>query len=305
MTSSHFADSFKGSIVAIVTPMKPDGEIDYPALEALVDWHIESGTDGIVAVGTTGESPVLSVKEHLAVVKAIIDSVAGRIPVIAGNGSNSTAEAVHLTREAAKLGADACLCVTPYYNRPSQQGMYEHFRHIADAEKSMPQILYNVPSRTAVDLLPETVKRLSEIDNIIAIKEATGSLQRLGELVALLDDQFILLSGDDASCREFMLQGGRGVISVTANVAPEKMAQMCQFALSGRADEAMNTDNKLMALHQHLFLQANPVPVKWALHEMQRIDSGIRLPLLMLESQYHQQVRQALEIAEISINRTQ
>lgn len=299
MKSSNLADTFNGSIVAIVTPMQPDGEIDFPSLRALVDWHIKSGTHGIVAVGTTGESPVLSVDEHLAVVKAIIDHVEGRIPVIAGNGSNSTAEAIHLTKEAAKLGADACLCVTPYYNKPSQEGLFQHFRHIADADKSMPQFLYNVPSRTSVDLLPETVRRLSQIDNIIGIKEATGSLQRLGELVALLDDKFILLSGDDASCREFMLQGGQGVISVTANVAPLQMSTMCQYALSGHSEEAEISDQQLVALHRDLFLQSNPVPVKWALHEMQRIGSGIRLPLLTLDGQYHQQVRQAMTTAGI------
>ncbi len=296
-----FIEIYNGSTVAIVTPMGLDGEIDIPALRSLVDWHIESGTRAIVAVGTTGESPVLSVEEHLAVIEATIDQVAGRIPVIAGNGSNSTIEAIHLTRAAAALGADACLCVTPYYNKPSQEGMYQHFKQIAAAEKTMPQILYNVPSRTAVDLMPETVNRLSHIDNIIGIKEASGSLLRLRELVALLDDQFMLLSGDDASSQEFMLRGGHGVISVTANIAPEQMSRMCEFALSGDQQKAQQSDEKLTALHRDLFLEANPVPVKWALQQMQRIDGGIRLPLLALDSQYHQQVRKAMEIAGIQV----
>ncbi len=299
MKSSNNSASFSGSIVAIVTPMKRHGEIDYMALKELVEWHISAGTKAIVAVGTTGESPVLNVKEHLSVVEAVIEQVDGRLAVIAGNGSNATNEAIHLTREVAKMAVDACLCVTPYYNKPTQEGLFQHFKAIAEAENNMPQILYNVPGRTGVDLLPQTVERLSHIENIVALKEATGSLTRLRELLALLDDKFILLSGDDASCREFMLQGGDGVISVTANVAPEKMSRMCGFALSGNESAAAKIDSQLLALHRELFIEANPIPVKWALAKMKRIGSGIRLPLTELDNQYHSLILQALAKADI------
>jgi len=289
---------FHGSMVALVTPMHSGGELDYEGLAKLVEFHIENQTDAIVAVGTTGESATVDQKEHCDLVRATVDYVRGRIPVIAGTGANSTNEAIHLTRCAMEAGADACLLVTPYYNKPSQNGLYYHYKAIAEAVP-VPQILYNVPGRTACDMLPETIERLSHIPNIVGLKEATGDLGRLETILGLCGDRLELYSGDDATGREFMLRGGKGVISVTNNVAPKAMHDMCVAALSGDAVTAESIDNKLSLLHQNLFLEANPIPVKWALYEMGLIDKGIRLPLTVLDEQYHEPVRQALKQAQV------
>jgi len=289
---------FHGSMVALVTPMHSGGELDYENLAKLVEFHIENQTDAIVAVGTTGESATVDQKEHCDLVRATVDMVAGRIPVIAGTGANSTDEAIHLTRCAMEAGADACLLVTPYYNKPSQNGLYLHYKAIAEAVP-IPQILYNVPGRTACDMLPETVERLSHIPNIVGLKEATGDLDRLDTILNLCGDKLELYSGDDATGREFMLRGGNGVISVTTNIAPKAMHDMCVAALSGDAAMAEAIDNKLSLLHQNLFLEANPIPVKWALYEMGLIDKGIRLPLTVLGEEHHEAVRQALQQAQV------
>mgnify|MGYP001092975751 FL=1 len=283
----------RGSIVALVTPMTANGDIDWPALDKIVDFHLEKGTDGIVAVGTTGESPTLDYDEHLDVIRAIINRVGGRIPVIAGTGANSTQEAIDLTERAAKAGADACLLVTPYYNKPTQEGLYQHFKAIAEAV-DIPQILYNVPGRTACDMLPDTVLRLSQISNIVGIKEATGDLDRARELINKVPTDFAVYSGDDATAIELILMGGQGNISVTANVAPAEMAQLCRLGLQGDTEEARALQAKLMPLHKNLFVEANPIPVKWAMAEMKLIDFGIRLPLTVLSEQYHELVRNSL-----------
>ncbi len=283
----------RGSLVALVTPMHADGSLDWMALDALLDWHIESGTDGIVAVGTTGESATLAVDEHCEVIARVIKRVAGRIPVIAGTGGNATAEAVELTREAQALGADACLLVTPYYNKPTQEGLYQHYRHIAEAV-SIPQILYNVPGRTGVDMLPATVARLADIDNITGIKEATGDLDRAREVIDICQGRMAVYSGDDATSTELMLMGGDGTISVTANVAPAQLAEVARLALAGEAEAAYALDSKLAALNEALFLESNPIPVKWALADAGRIEHGLRLPLTPLAEQYHEAVRAAL-----------
>ncbi|MEE4190959.1 MAG: 4-hydroxy-tetrahydrodipicolinate synthase [Halieaceae bacterium] len=283
----------RGSLVALVTPMHADGSLDWTALDALLDWHMESGTDGIVAVGTTGESATLAVDEHCEVIDRVIKRVAGRIPVIAGTGGNATAEAVQLTREAQALGADACLLVTPYYNKPTQEGLYQHYRHIAEAV-SIPQILYNVPGRTGVDMLPATVARLADIDNITGIKEATGDLDRAREVIEICQDRMAVYSGDDATATELMLMGGDGTISVTANVAPAQLAEVSRLALAGEAEAAYALDSKLAALNEALFLESNPIPVKWALADAGRIEHGLRLPLTPLAEQYHAAVRAAL-----------
>ncbi|MDY6891794.1 MAG: 4-hydroxy-tetrahydrodipicolinate synthase [Pseudomonadota bacterium] len=288
----------RGSIVALVTPMTANGDIDWPALERIVDFHLSKGTDAIAAVGTTGESPTVDYDEHLDVIRAVIDRVRGRIPVIAGTGANCTREAVELTERAARAGADACLLVTPYYNKPTQEGLYQHFKTIAEAV-DIPQILYNVPGRTACDLLPDTVLRLSQIDNIVGIKEATGDLERARELIRQVPVDFAVYSGDDATAIELILLGGHGNVSVTANVAPAEMVQLCHFGLSGDAEAARELQAKLMPLHKNLFVEANPIPVKWALAEMGLIDSGIRLPLTPLSGQYHELVRDALRAAGI------
>ncbi len=283
----------RGSLVALVTPMHADGSLDWAALDALLDWHIESGTDGIVAVGTTGESATLAVDEHCAVIARVIKRVAGRIPVIAGTGGNATAEAVELTREAQSLGADACLLVTPYYNKPPQEGLYQHYRHIAEAV-SIPQILYNVPGRTGVDMLPATVARLADIDTITGIKEATGDLDRAREIIDICQGRMAVYSGDDATATELMLMGGDGTISVTANVAPAQIAETARLALAGEAQAAYALDSKLAALNDALFLESNPIPVKWALADQGRIEHGLRLPLTPLAEQHHNAVRTAL-----------
>ncbi len=284
---------FQGSMVALVTPMADDGQVDYTALEKLVQWHVTEGTDAIVAVGTTGESATLETAEHMRVLDCCLRAAGGRIPVIAGTGSNSTAHAVALTRLAQVRGAAAALAVVPYYNKPTQEGLYRHYCAIAEAV-SLPVILYNVPSRTVADLLPETVERLAPIPNIIGIKEASGILERLDELRRRCGEDFLLLSGDDATAMEFMLQGGKGVISVTANVAPKLMHAMCAAARAGDRKKAEILNQRLATLHTHLFLESNPIPVKWALAQMGRIPAGIRLPLTPLAAAHHASLRAAL-----------
>ena len=282
-----------GSIVAIVTPMDSTGAIDWQALERLVDFHIDNGTNAIVAVGTTGESATLPVGEHMEVLRQVVARTDGRIPIIAGSGANSTSEALELTEMAKGANADACLIVTPYYNKPSQEGLYQHYKLIADAV-DIPQILYNVPGRTGCDMLPDTVARLASHPNIVGHKEATGDMLRAKELIERSGDQVAMYSGDDATAAEFILLGGKGNISVTANVAPRKMSDLCAAALRGDAETARRISSELEALNTDLFIEANPIPVKWALQEMGLIQPGQRLPLTALDSQYHDLVRQAL-----------
>jgi len=289
---------FHGSIVALVTPMTMDGGIDYASLQRLVEFHIESGTSAIVAVGTTGESATLDEQEHCEVMRRVVQMARGRIPVIGGTGANSTREAIALTRCAMEGGADACLLVTRYYNKPTQEGLYLHHKAVAEAVP-IPQILYNVPGRTACDMLPETVARLAQVPNIVGLKEATGDLDRLRRIRELCGDAIDLFSGDDETALDFMLGGGRGVISVTANVAPRAMSELCAAALSGDRATAAAINERLMALHRDLFVEANPIPVKWALHEMGLIPAGIRLPLTPLSPRYHDTVRQALRQAGV------
>lgn len=287
-----------GSLVAIVTPMFGNGEPDWASMHALVAHHIDQGTDGIVVVGTTGESATLTAKEHGEAIKRVVDQVNGRIPVIAGSGSNSTAETVYLSAEARALGVDACLLVTPYYNRPTQEGLYLHYKTVAESV-AIPQILYNVPGRTGVDLLPETVARLSQLDNIVGIKEATGIVERGRQIRVLCGDDFAIYSGDDATGMELMLQGANGVISVVNNVAPKIMHDLCVAAMNGDRSQAETLNARIAALSSALFLEANPIPVKWALREMGMIQEGIRLPLTPLSECYHNDVRQALQVAEL------
>jgi len=289
---------FEGSMVALVTPMREDGSVDENSLRDLVEWHVEQGTDAIVAVGTTGESATLDEREHCEVIRQIVGFTAKRLPVIAGTGANSTTEAIQLTRCAKEAGADGCLLVTPYYNKPTQEGLYQHFRTVAQAV-DIPQLLYNVPGRTACDMLPETVGRLSAIVNIVGIKEATGDLSRVATLRELCGEGFDLITGDDATSREFILLGGVGTISVTANIAPAAMQQMIAAARRGDKDEAARLDAPLAALHRDLFLESNPIPVKWALAEMGRIPSGIRLPLTWFAERYHDQLRQSMATASL------
>ena len=283
---------FQGSNVALVTPMRADGVIDEPALDRLVEYHIRNGTNGIVAVGTTGESATLDVEEHCAVIGRVVEVAAGRVRVIGGTGANATAEAVHLTSRAKELGVDGCLLVTPYYNRPTQEGLYRHFRTVSE-EVDIPQILYNVPGRTACDMLPTTVERLAVLPNIVGIKEASGDIGRIHELVARCGSDFLVLSGEDHMSLDTMLAGGHGVISVTANVAPAAMREMCDLALRGDAQGARAVDARLRDLHAALFLESNPIPVKWALHDMGLIPSGIRLPLIPLSEALRGRVREA------------
>ena len=285
-----------GSIVALVTPMRSDGALDHEALAKAVDRVIEAGSAAIVSVGTTGESATLDVDEHTDVIRRTIDVAAGRVPIIAGTGANSTTEAIHLTEAAKAAGADAALLVTPYYNKPPQEGLYRHFKAVAEAV-DIPQILYNVPGRTAVDMLPATVERLAELPAIVGIKEAKGDLDRVRELVALGLPDFALYSGDDATARDSILLGFHGDISVTANVAPEGMARMCAAALAGDAETAAAIDADLAALHRSLFVEPNPIPVKWALAELGLIDEGIRLPLVPLDPAFHAEVRAAIKAA--------
>lgn len=283
----------RGSIVALVTPMHGDGAVDWERLRKLVDWHVEQGTHAIVAVGTTGESATLGFEEHDLVVREVISAARGRVPVIAGTGANSTEEAIRLTRDARRDGADACLLVTPYYNKPTQEGLYRHHLAIAEAV-DIPQILYNVPGRTACDMLPETVERLSRIGNIVGIKEATGNLERIREIRERCGPDFMIYSGDDATAVEAMLMGADGDISVTANVAPAAMASMCEAALAGDAARARALDASINALHRDLFVESNPIPVKWALQQMGLIDSGIRLPLTPLSPAAQEVLRTTL-----------
>ena len=291
----------RGSIVAIVTPMHDDGSLDLPALNKLLEWHIESGTHGVVIVGTTGESATLSTEEHCDLVGHCVDQVKGRDPVIAGTGSNNTQEALYFTESARQNGADAALLVAPYYNRPSQEGLYQHFKVLAKGV-DIPQILYNVPGRTACDLSLETVDRLADLENVVAIKDATGDIPRGIELVRKCGDRLAVYSGEDAITLPLMIAGALGTISVTANVAPMMMSQMCSLALAGEEAAAQAIDDKLMSLHQNLFLEGNPVPVKWAMAQMGLIGSGIRLPLVELDSKFQLQVSEALTAAGIVLS---
>ena len=281
MTIKH---SYKGSNVALITPMFDDGAVDYDALNNLIDFHIDAGTSSIVSVGTTGESATVGVKDHLKIIKHTIQYAARRIPIIAGTGANSTSEAIELTQEAKNLGADACLLVTPYYNKPTQEGLFHHFKLIADSV-DIDQILYNVPGRTAVNMSVETTARLSEISNIIGIKDATGDLTIIRELVKSCPEDFLLLTGDDATALDFLLLGGHGGISVTANVTPKELQKVYMTAIAGNAEVARQANKELTNLHQNLFLESNPIPVKWALHKMGLCSKGIRLPLLELSSE--------------------
>lgn len=291
-----------GSIVAIVTPMMEGGELDLSAMTNLLEWHIGKGTDAVVAVGTTGESATLTVAEHCRVVEHVVSVVNKRIPVIAGTGANSTSEAIELTVAARNAGADACLLVTPYYNKPNQKGLYEHYRLIAETV-DIPQILYNVPGRTACDMLPETIHSLSKIDNIIGVKEATGDIQRGKDVMALCceggGEQFTVYSGDDGIAMELMLAGAKGNISVTANVVPEQMHALCEQAVNGHTEAAKAINDRVALLHKNLFLEANPIPVKWALKEMDMISSGIRLPLVELDTSYQDALREAMRQAGV------
>ncbi|MEQ1484295.1 4-hydroxy-tetrahydrodipicolinate synthase [Methyloglobulus sp.] len=290
----------QGSIVALVTPMDDSGAVDWANLQKLVEFHIAQETDAIVAVGTTGESATLDEDEHCEVIKAVVDYVKGRIPVIAGTGSNSTTEAITLTRRAKEVGADACLIVTPYYNKPTQEGLYLHYKAISEAV-DIPQILYNVPGRTACDMLPETVGRLSHLPNIVGVKEATGDLSRITTIRALAGPNFAIYSGDDATSREACLIGANGSITVTGNVAPKLVHEMLLAAIKGDAETALALDTKLFALHEHLFIQANPIPVKWAVAEMGLMAKGIRLPLTWLTEDCYGTVRQAMQQADIIV----
>lgn len=282
-----------GSIVALVTPMSSNGDIDWEALDKLVDWHIEQGTKAIVAVGTTGESATLSVPEHCQVITHCVKKVAGRVPVIAGTGANATREAIELTEAAAEAGVDACLVVAPYYNKPTQRGLYEHHRAIAEAV-AVDQILYNVPGRTAVDMSNEIALELAEIPNIVGLKDATGDVPRGIELIQRCGGKMAVYSGDDATALALMLGGAKGNISVTANVAPGLMSQMCEYALAGDADRAKAIEVQLAELNEALFLEVNPIPAKWALHALGKLDTGIRLPLLPLDERYRADVERAV-----------
>lgn len=288
----------QGSLVAIVTPMLDDGSLDIPCLRTLIDYHIDQGTDGIVIVGTTGESPTVDFEEHCLLIKTAVEQVNKRVPVIAGTGANSTKEAIVLTQEAKKLGADACLLVAPYYNKPTQEGLYQHFKAVADAV-DIPQILYNVPGRTGCDIQNDTVLRLAAHKNIVGIKDATGGLERGTDLLQRAPEGFAVYSGDDATSLPLMLMGAKGVISVTANVAPKLMHEMCAAALQGDISAARAINAKLFALHQKLFVEANPIPVKWVLQQMGLIRTGIRLPLVNLSAQYHEVLRHAAQTAQI------
>lgn len=283
----------KGSIVALVTPMHPSGEVDWDALAGLVDWHAASGTNAIVAVGTTGESATVDFDEHRRLMAFIVERAKGRLPVIGGTGANATSEAIELTRSAKEVGCDATLLVTPYYNKPTQEGLFLHHKAVSEAV-AIPQILYNVPGRTACDMQPDTVERLSKLPHVVGIKEATGNLERARDILGRVRPDFAVYSGDDATATELMLLGGHGDVSVTANVVPAELAAMCKAALSGASAEARALNQPLAELHQVLFVESNPIPVKWALHEMGRIASGIRLPLTPLSDKHRGTLRAAL-----------
>ncbi|AEJ00486.1 Dihydrodipicolinate synthase [Nitrosomonas sp. Is79A3] len=289
---------FKGSLVAIVTPMGEEGGLDLERFRSLLDFHIDQGTDGVVVVGTTGESPTVDFDEHHLLMRTAVDHVAGRIPVIAGTGANSTREAIDLSIYAKDSGVDACLSVAPYYNKPTQEGLYQHFKAIAEAVE-IPHILYNVPGRTVADIHNNTALRLAQIPNIVGIKDATGDIGRGSDLLLRAPPEFSIYSGDDVSALALLLLGSHGVISVTANVAPRMMHEMCIAAFSGNLNTARALNNKLLRLHIDLFVEANPIPVKWAVAQMGLIDSGIRLPLTPLSAQYHQLIREAMRSANI------
>lgn len=284
---------FKGSLVAIVTPMKPGGDIDYASMQSLVDWHLSNNTDGLVVLGTTGESATIESDERVQLIQQVVAKVEGKVPVIVGTGANSTQHALQLTQQAMELGADAALLVTPYYNKPTQEGLFQHFKTIAKAVP-IPQILYNVPSRTACDLLPETVLRLSKFSNIVGLKEATGEMNRVTQLLSA-NSHIDLLSGDDKTAMEFMLAGGKGVISVVANVVPKEFHALCTAAISDDRALAQSFNKKLMPLYTQLFAESNPIPTKWALSQMGMISEGIRLPLTPLAKQFHAGVRKAMQ----------
>ena len=294
--------NLKGSITALVTPMESDGEINWEGLQDLIEWHISSSTSGLVVVGTTGESATLDVSEHVQLIERTVDISNGRIKVIAGTGANSTKEAIYLTSSAKSAGADAALLVTPYYNKPTQEGLYLHYQLIAD-EVDFPQILYNVPSRTGCDLLNETVLRLVDHQNIVGLKDATGDLGRLDNFMTNLDskqkDNFALYSGDDPTATEFMINGGTGTISVTSNIVPKTISKICDYALSGEAKTARELDTTLVRLNQMLFIESNPIPVKWMLNRIGRITDGIRLPLSHLDTKFHGEAEEVL--AELNL----
>lgn len=286
---------FKGNLVALVTPMQPSGEIDYPAFKRLIEWHLAEGTDGLVVLGTTGESPTINDRERAELIDFALKTVQGRTRVVVGSGTNSTASSISYTKAAMQAGADACLLVTPYYNKPTQEGLFRHYEAVAKAV-SIPQILYNVPGRTGCDLLPETVVRIAnECSNVVAVKDATGQLERVPEYKKL-GCTIDLLTGDDATALEFILAGGQGVISVTANVAPRLMTALCKAALAGKRAEAEAINARLVKWHQDLFIESNPIPVKWALTEMKLIQAGIRLPMTPLSERYHARLREALAL---------
>ncbi len=287
-----------GSIVALVTPMNADGSVDWENLDRLVDFHVKEGTDAIVAVGTTGESATLETDEHVAVIERVVKTAAGRRPVIAGTGANNTSEAIELTQEAKRVGADACLLVTPYYNKPPQRGLIKHHEAVA-AAVDIPQWLYNVPGRTGIDMLPETIAELAKVPQITAVKEATGDMDRARQLIDLVGDQLAVYSGDDATAYELILLGGKGNVSVTANVAPAMMHELCMLALDGKADEARELNERMMHLHNAMFVEANPIPVKWAVERMGLSGSGIRLPLVTLDERLQPKVELALKDAGI------
>lgn len=290
--------AIRGSLVAIVTPMKESGELDLERFRGLIDFHVEQGTDGIVVAGTTGESPTVDFDEHHLLIRIAVEHAAGRVPVLAGTGANSTREAIDLSIYAKDAGADASLSVVPYYNKPTQEGLYQHFKAVAEAV-DIPQILYNVPGRTVADIANDTTLRLSQIPNIIGIKDATGDIGRGSDLLRRAPPDFAIYSGDDASALALMLLGGHGVISVTANVAPKLMHEMCDAAFSGDLVAARSANNKLLGLHQYLFIEANPIPVKWALSQMGLIGPSLRLPLTPLSVNYHQTVTESMKQAGI------
>lgn len=295
---TQLAQNIQGSIVAIVTPMFEDGGVDWKSLEKLVEWHIQQGTHSIVAVGTTGEASTLSMEEHIKVIQEVIRVANKRIPIIAGTGANSTLEAIELTQAAKDVGADAALLVTPYYNKPTQEGLYQHYKAIAEAVE-ISQILYNVPGRTGVDMQNETVIRLADVKNIVGIKDATGDIPRGKALIDGLNGKIAVYSGDDATAWELILLGAKGNISVTANVAPKQMSEVCEAALAGEQAKAQDLNQQIANLHNILFCESNPIPVKWALHEMGYMGTGIRLPLTPLAEQYREPLRNGLKVAGI------
>lgn len=291
-----FQDKLQGSMVALITPMHANGDVDYQSLANLIDWQIEQGTDSIVAVGTTGEAATLSMDEHIEVIEFFIKQVKGRVPVIAGTGANNTVEAIELTQHAKEVGADCVLLVAPYYNKPTQEGMYQHYKKIAETV-DIPQMLYNVPGRTVVDIQQATVERLADIDNIVAIKDATGDVARGAKLIEAVKGRMVVLSGDDATAVDLVKVGAKGNISVTANVAPKAMHEIFSLALQGKFDEANAMNDKIAQLHDILFIESSPIPAKYALHKMGKIEQGIRLPLTWLDTQYHTQLDEALSKA--------